>query len=204
MLLLLLIAGIMVFLWILYKHPDETLDFIGITLTASLLGGIIWLFIKYTKICLLVLLFAVIAVGIIMLIIFLCSSFDLDDFRGVTGDERSKDREMKSDIKKIKSRIKKNRSHCIGDPLIQNDADKLLVIANNLYIAVSKTPASKHKSCFIIPEIQRLNSVVELLEELNVKSAITDASHLIDTRKDLENQIKALIDMVDDIFNKKQ
>lgn len=199
LLLIFLIICIMIFLCLLCKYPEETAGFLFLAVSASILGSIIWLFIKHTKICLLIFLSAVIIAGVIVLIILISSS--IGNYKGFSSStDACRDRKMMHEIKQIRLRIKKNRSHCMDDVLIQNDADKLLIIAKNLYVAVAKTPASKFKSTIISPEIQRLNRVVELLEQLNVMSAIIDAKHLLEARKNLEEQIGALNDTVNDIF----
>lgn len=118
LLLIFLIICIMIFLCLLCKYPEETAGFLFLAVSASILGSIIWLFIKHTKICLFIFLSAVIIAGVIVLIILISSS--IGNYKGFSSStDACRDRKMMHEIKQIRLRIKKNTMLCLDTLIVR-------------------------------------------------------------------------------------
>ena len=165
---------------------DKSVSVVSGIITAAIIGGLIWAFIRHTKLALLILLgLILVTVGIVVAL----AVYDKNRGFKTVGEKKLQER-----VEGLILRIRRSRrfSSSAKDALANSYCGQLMQLAEDLLSVIKNTPDSEQKTALITQRTDLLEDAVKKLEQLNLTTALMDAGQLQALSDDFQLTIEAM------------
>ena len=165
---------------------DKSVSVVSGIITAAIIGGLIWAFIRHTKLALLILLgLILVTVGIVVAL----AVYDKKRGFKTVGEQKLQER-----VEGLILRIRRSRrfSSSAKDALANSYCGQLMQLAEDLLSVIKNTPDSEQKTALITQRTDLLEDAVKKLEQLNLTTALMDAGQLQALSDDFQLTIEAM------------
>ena len=165
---------------------DKSVSVVSGIITAAIIGGLIWAFIRHTKLALLILLgLILVTVGIVVAL----AVYDKKRGFKTVGEQKLQER-----VEGLILRIRRSRrfSSSAKDALANSYCGQLMQLAEGLLSVIKNTPDSEQKTALITQRTDLLEDAVKKLEQLNLTTALMDAGQLQALSDDFQLTIEAM------------